>query len=158
MTDRLSMLLCGAMGIVVASHPACARADEVDDARVRQAIKKGVDFLLRTQAGDGSWGTYGKPGESNYHRTGPTALVTYALLESGLSAQDPRIRKALAFVGPHDETGTYSLGLRCLMWHATDRTAKGTYRRVLGGEAQRLWRSTATGNYDYQSKGRARAG
>ena len=136
-----------------------APAARVDDAAVQAAIKKASGFLLRSQEGNGSWGTYGKKkGDRNYHHTGPTALVAYALLQGGVSAKDPKIQKAIAFVGPHDEKGTYSLGLRCLMWQSVERETKGKYRKVLWGEARRLWSSTATGNYDYQASGRAGAG
>ena len=133
-----------------------ARAAEFSDQAVQNAIKRGVDYLLKTQQPNGSWDTKAEQG----NRTGRTALATYALLESGMDPQNDRIKKALNWVGSRyqEETGTYSLGLRGVMWEAANRRANGLFRKVLYHDARKLWRSTVTGSYDYHSKGLTRVG
>jgi len=136
-----------------------ARAAGFSDQAVQNAIKRGAAYLLSAQKPNGSWGVFGKPGTGNYHHTGPTALATYALLESGRDPQNARIKKALDWVEAYkDEAGTYSLGLRCVMWEAANRRAPGQYRKHLARDAEKLCRTTITGSYDYKSHGQPRVG
>ena len=91
----------------------------VEDAAVRQAIEAGRDWLLRHQnrtAGDPNEGSWIAPGAnpdapadretSNENagsgspvwakfKTGETALIVYALIETGLTPQDKRVKLAL---------------------------------------------------------------
>lgn len=57
------------------------------------SIERGVAFLRTTQSEDGSW--------TAPDQIGLTALVTTSLLESGLTADDPTIAKAMAFLESH---------------------------------------------------------
>ena len=132
-----------------------ARAAKFSDQAVQNAVKRGVAYLLKAQQANGSWGDKGEHG----NQTGRTALATYALLESGMDPQNDRIKKALYWVGRcPNEIGTYSLGLRCVMWEAANRRANGRYRKVLHHDAKQLWQTTVTGSYDYHSKGLTRVG
>jgi hypothetical protein len=79
------------------------------DEDTNRAIDRGVAYLKRTQRGSGSWGSSG-------HSVGYAALPGLTLLECGVAANDPRVRKAAAFVRGHsaDLTGTYELALAIL--------------------------------------------
>jgi hypothetical protein len=66
-----------------------ASAGDLDD--LDRAVARGVIYLKKLQAADGSW-LY--PG----HAMGPTALAGLALLECGVSKNDPAVLKALEYV------------------------------------------------------------
>jgi len=125
------------------------------DQSVEQAIQKGVEYLWSLQRDDGNWDGHGitplNP-EAGYP-VGPTALVAYALLESGASPQDPRMERALKWLAKKDTNKTYSLGLRCNVWEIANRKTKNKYRRLLMKDVATLVTSTANGSYTYTSKG-----
>ncbi len=65
---------------------------EVDAAAVRKAIERGCKYLFSQQNANGSWGGHdGYPG-------GSTALCILALLNSGVPADDPQVKKALDYL------------------------------------------------------------
>src|SRR4051812_25889286 len=78
--------LLGALG-TVADEPATKPAD------VNASIKRGVEFLVKSQNPDGSWGTGTKttgfevysivPGSMDGYKSGPSALCVMALGEAG---------------------------------------------------------------------------
>ncbi len=110
-------LLCGAMGLAwaapVAADPNPLTREE--QAKVDQAIDKGVAFLKKRQAEDGSWQwvRYGST-----HPVGTCALPAYALLESGVPVDDPVIQKAAKYLRPRVllTKGTYELSLAILFF------------------------------------------
>ena len=61
--------------------------------RVNDAVDKGVAWLVKQQAADGSWW------QDPVHPLGRTALATYAILHAGYSTEHPAVKKALAFLG-----------------------------------------------------------
>ena len=65
--------------------------------KINEAIDKGAAWLMTRQARDGSW-------EQNQpqYRNGMTALAAYAALKSGISAEDPGMVRALAFLAAED--------------------------------------------------------
>ena len=69
------------------------RGVELTGEMVKNSISRGTSFLATLQNGNGSFGTAGL-GRGNYP-VGPSALCTLALLNSGVSPQDPVIEKAL---------------------------------------------------------------
>ena len=77
---------------------------------VDDAVRRAVAFLKKTQAPDGSWAGGGHP-------VGATALPALALLECGVPANDPAIRKAAAFLRKHVPTlnRTYEISL-CILF------------------------------------------
>ncbi|MCA9116137.1 MAG: terpene cyclase/mutase family protein [Planctomycetaceae bacterium] len=85
--------------------PAVARAAELDEQATRLR-SEGVNFLKTTQAEDGSW--------TAPQAVGISGLITTALLESGVPADDPTIAKALAFLESHvqKDGGIYVEGSR----------------------------------------------
>ncbi len=66
-----------------------------DAKELAQLRKMGVDYLLGRQADDGSWTKPNAPGIS--------ALVTTALLKSGLKPDHPAIKKALRHLVSHEK-------------------------------------------------------
>ena len=69
----------------------------VDPKRVDAAVKKGVEWLLAKQNGDGSWTSAGTQGIEAHYPGGTTALVLFALLKGGVNPNDPRILKGFNF-------------------------------------------------------------
>jgi hypothetical protein len=75
-------------------------------AQLGKSIRRGVEFLLQDQNKDGSWGTARNtkdlnifapvPGAHHAFRCGVTALCVESLIDSGLSAQHPRVASARA--------------------------------------------------------------
>jgi hypothetical protein len=135
---------------------------EFSDQAVAVAIEKGVAYLWSQQAADGSWG-------ANFagYTMGPTALVTYALLEAGVNPQDPRMAKTLklletmtdpalgadgTYSGSMAGFKTYSLGLRCNVWLSAMKSSK-EYEKLLRRDVDYLMKSTADGSYWYDING-----
>ena len=92
-----------------------ARA-EVEAEQVREAIRRGTQFLLREQQPGGSW--------RRYQQHDLTGLCTLALLQAGVKPDDPAIQKARA-IGDHLLNGADLP----FAWSAGERTsAPGTAR------------------------------
>lgn len=95
-----------------------ARAQGITAAEVQRAIDGGVQFLRKNQQADGSWPEY--PGQS----CGLTALCTLAMLNCGIPADDPAIRKAMRYLRSDQPETTYSVSLQtlvfCQLGSATD--------------------------------------
>ena len=87
MNAAISRLLVTFVGLLTTGSAGPAE----DDALVKAVIQKGVAHLKSTQAADGSW-THGM------HVMGPTSLAGLALLECGVSKEDPAVQRALGFV------------------------------------------------------------
>ncbi|MDY6913949.1 MAG: DUF4159 domain-containing protein [Planctomycetota bacterium] len=86
------------------------------------------------------------------YTVGPSALVVYALLESGASVQEPRMVNALRFLRDGQTNRTYSLGLRANVWLAASRQ-DNKYLQQLRKDVELLCKSTANGSYTYTSMG-----
>ena len=97
---------CVLLLTTLAVVPTTLTAAEQPAARAARIRTDGVNFLRTTQAEDGSW--------TAPKAVGISALITTALLESGLSADDPTVAKALAFLEKHvqKDGGIYVTGSR----------------------------------------------
>ena len=85
----------------------CVSAQEVTKKNIDKAIKKGITFLLSKQSSDGSW-------VKHHHDTypmGQTSLIVYTLIKSGVSVEEPQIKKAFAYLEKLQFTKTYSVAL-----------------------------------------------
>ncbi len=78
-------------------------------ARINQAIDRGMDYLLATQELDGSWKEHG-----DKYRNGQTALSLYALVKSGLPAEHQAARRAVEYLRCHPPMYTYSAGCQLM--------------------------------------------
>src|SRR5579864_4098774 len=64
------------------------------------AIEKGIAWLKKAQAADGSWDDNFMPFTGMGHmKQGTTALAALALLKSGVGPDDPCIKTAFDFIG-----------------------------------------------------------
>lgn len=84
---------------------------------IDKAIDRGIDFLLRDQLRDGSWGH-----KADHHRNGQTALSAYTLIKSGLPATHPAVEHAFAYLAQTPPEDTYSMGCQLLAYGAAHRT------------------------------------
>jgi len=103
---------------------------------VSRAIKRGQDFLLAAQSG-GNWEPPLLNGKPDSQEGGRTALATYALLASGVNAQDPKIKSAVDCLMKNSEMrGIYAIGIRAQIWHLLPRRAD--YQTAAKRDAQLL--------------------
>ena len=130
-------------------RPGPAAAAGFSDDAVAGAIDRGVKFLFSKQQASGTWGPHG-----NNYPVGPTAIAVYAILESGVSPQEPRIAKALLWLAKNNTDRTYGLGLRCNCWLVANRQTSDRYRPLLVRDASLLYRSTHRGAHNYPATGR----
>ncbi len=87
-------------------------AQELNSEAVRQAIEQGVQFLRLRQQKNGNWSASGTD-----ERCGATSLIVLALVSSGVSKNDPMIKKAMNYLRayPGKESGrNYSLSLQTM--------------------------------------------
>ncbi len=83
-TSLCALILASLFSITYAESPA---VNEINLQKLKTTQMKGINFLKNSQLDDGLWTTETVPGIS--------ALVTTALLESGVPASDPVVAKAL---------------------------------------------------------------
>ena len=79
-------------------------AADLAENEVKQAIDRGRKFLIREQAQDGSWKAEGEV------QVGISSLCVLALLNCGMSPQDPPVRRGLQYLrklSPTDYGGHY---------------------------------------------------
>jgi len=91
--------------LLVAFAPVPAARADVTAEQVNDAIDRAVAFLKRQQLRRGDWESY--PNEPG----GATALCTLALLEAGLTKDDPAIAKALDYLRTLQPERVYSRSL-----------------------------------------------
>lgn len=70
--------------------PTAASGSAVSEIQLAEVRARAIRFLKLSQAKDGSWTSPTVPGI--------TALTAHALLQSGVPAEDPAVKKALAFL------------------------------------------------------------
>jgi hypothetical protein len=115
---RLTFLL---VALVVLSWPAASDAAPVSSQQVQAAIEKAKGFLYGRQK-NGHWEVVPQRQQSKGASLdsgqwgGLTAIATYALLASGESSQDLRVKQAIEFLKAADIVGIYALGMRAQVW------------------------------------------
>ncbi len=126
-----SMLRVGLAVVLVGLAAAPASAQDITDEQIRNAIRKGVNFLYSQQNSAGHWDqpTYRKPkpkGDQEYKQYGGwTSICLYALLSAGEDWQgNPKLYKALKWLADQEYNGSYARGLRAHVWRKLpDRSA-----------------------------------
>ena len=94
--------------------------DDISPEEVRKVIAGGVRYLKDQQQKNGSFG-----GFSSHGQAGISGLCTLALLNAGVSADDPVIQKALAFLqkdtpGNDSAIQTYTTSLQTMVFAQAD--------------------------------------
>jgi hypothetical protein len=127
-----------------ARKPPRTELTKEEQAKVDDAIQRGMEYLEKHQNRDGTWGD--KPS----HPLGYTALPALTLLECGMPATDTTIRKAAGWVRANArkyET-TYEIALAILL---LDRLKDPGDRALLHTLAMRLIAGqTSTGGWSYK--------
>ncbi|MEY4861329.1 MAG: hypothetical protein RL059_1028, partial [Bacteroidota bacterium] len=111
---------------------------------VDSAITRGTTFLKTIQKPDGTWSD---------NDIGPTALAGLALLESGLTQEDPALAKAIAAIRKNSQTTThtYSISL-CLIFF--DRLSQVEDIAIIESLAMRLLAGQSqSGGWGYNCPG-----
>ena len=83
---------------------------EIDAAAVQRSIDRGIAYLRKTQNDRGGWEEYG--GQS----CGLSSLCTMALLNAGVSRDDPDIVRAMRYLRNIEPKETYSVSLQTLVY------------------------------------------
>jgi hypothetical protein len=127
---------------------------EFSDEAVGAAIDKGTQFLYSVQKPDGSWIGYGMQDPRTHvepYPVGPSALATYALLESGAGAQTPKMKMAIDWLAMTKALKTYELGLRCNVWLLVNKQLKDKYRANLRKDLDALIAIGTDGAFSYSA-------
>ncbi len=99
--------------------------------QVDQAIKKGQAFLYSRQNKEGNWEQVQKPQVTGKDQQtslterqwgGLTAISTYALLASGESPKEPKLKPAIDFLKHANIQSTYGLGISAQVWTLLPQT------------------------------------
>lgn len=99
-------------------------AQTVTHDEVTQAIDKLKKRIYAAQNKAGLWNDAWEKDDSIHgvQWGGVTALCTYALMQSGESYQNPKLRKALVFLRQANLPGTYARSVRAQLWGALPDT------------------------------------
>lgn len=103
----------------------------------------GQEYLWSRQQADGSWADVADtfPG-------GTTAIVTWAMLESGVKTTEPRLAKSLDYLQKLQTDKTYTVSLRANVYKAAARQ-DARYEALLKQDVERLYKSSMEGAYTY---------
>lgn len=155
---RAVKLAAGVLGCLVGLGSWVGAAEEVapvDRDAVDRAIDKGVAYLKREQAKDGSWfrsdGKNARPFATASLPTtvGAAALAGLALIESGVKVRDPAVQNAAELVrrAVPDLTHTHALAAALLFLDRVDAGGDELLLRTMG--ARLLAGQTAEGGWGY---------
>jgi squalene-hopene/tetraprenyl-beta-curcumene cyclase len=133
-----------ATATATASAAATATSSGTREERRRAGIAKGVEFLLKSQAEDGSW---------TKANVGITALCADALLAAGKTMKDAPVRRAVEFLlkqqkadgGIHDDSGIdcYSTSIAVMVLVKADAKAYGPQiAKAIGFLTEQQWDGT----------------
>ena len=78
---------------------------------IQTAVEKARDYLITQQRDDGSWEAM----RSADKRSGATGLVMLALANAGVTAEQPAMRRALAWLRQQEPDETYSVALQTMI-------------------------------------------
>jgi hypothetical protein len=100
------------LGVVATLLSPCVSksAAAVDAVGVQRAIDRGIAYLRKSQNERGGWEEFG--GQS----CGLSALCTLALLNAGVSKDDPEMVRAIRYLRSFEPSETYSVSLQTLVY------------------------------------------
>ncbi len=138
MRSLLCLLL--ALGCLVPCSTAQAQG-KLTDEKVDEAVEAIKKFLYDSQAADGGWyGSYHKGPQDAQDKNswGPTAMAALALIVSGESPQNPKIKKALELLAKVEITGVYALSMRTHVW---SYLPQDTFGKLLEKDTESMYNS-----------------
>ena len=100
------LAIIGPIAVRLAAEDA---AGEINADQVRQAIKRGVEYLKHSQSQDGTWPDYVN------NTGGVTALCTLALLTAGESPDNDQMARAISYVRGLPPEKTYVVALQTMV-------------------------------------------
>ena len=104
-----------ALALVILLIGQAARGEEVTPEAVKESITRGTQYLFKQQAPNGSWTDYGG------QPTGVAAIATLALLNSGETAKNPKVAKALDYLNASElPRATYAASLQIMVFCQAD--------------------------------------
>ena len=127
----------------------CAAADPpLPQQKVRRAIEKGRDWLLREQEANGTWECAMRTEDT---RVGATALVMLALANAGVEVEHPALRKSLEWLRRQSPDETYSVSLQTMVLAmlAPDTDRPILERNVKWLEGTQVRQGPAAGSWSY---------
>ncbi|WP_166820282.1 DUF4159 domain-containing protein [Thalassoroseus pseudoceratinae] len=151
----LSSVMVGPYGAA-----AIAQDDELSAQQVLTSIERGRRFLLSQQANDGAWRVDG----SQQYEIGVTSLVLLALINSGMTADDPEIAKGLTYlrnIREPDPDFTYDISLMLMALSAARDGGRDVLRMeklVAKLERSQTRDGTNRGSWGYTVSGKFAAG
>ena len=111
--------------------------DDLSADRVRESIKRGVNYLKNSQQ-DGRWPKY------RLYTGGTTALATLALLNAGVPESDPVLQRSIRVVLNLPREKTYVVSLRVMALAIADPQGK-KYKTDIARDIERLADATKSG-------------
>jgi hypothetical protein len=127
-------------------------AQGVTPEMVDRSIKAAVNFLRREQNENGSWAGY------PHYESAQTSLCVLALLNCGLTPQDPTVDRGLKFISGISPNKTYETSLQTMAYCAANpvKYAALIRRNVEWLEAAQIKSGETTGGWSYdKSPGRS---
>jgi hypothetical protein len=118
--------------------PAAMTVPAADSAAIDEAIRRGVEYLLRMQRIDGSWS------RDTASCPGYTALCALALYKAGLPKEHPAIEKALNYVAHRPVKRTYDVAVLITLLKEVDPEKhadwiKACAEQLIETQSQGLW-------------------
>lgn len=150
MARILTPLLLACLSLMLVLRPAPAPGAAVTDEQVGAAVKRIQNWFYSRQDPDtGEWISGDKyPIHNGLMAYGEHVLVTYAMLASGESPQDPRMAKAIRFLREHEMRSTYTRSLSAHVWAALP----DDYLPNLRDDARWLLKAQTDSLWDYGPK------
>ncbi|CAN5726207.1 hypothetical protein BH23PLA1_BH23PLA1_26210 [soil metagenome] len=144
-TRQCRMTLCVVLSLLTWVPHAVAQGPS--EREINAAIAEGIEYLRRQQARAGHW-NYGLHLD---HQLGMTALAGLALLENGVSRDDPAIEKAEAVIKELAEISdqTYDLSLAILFLARVQPGSRGSNDDLIHRLAKRLEAGHRDGLWTY---------
>jgi hypothetical protein len=146
---RTQLVLIGLIGaLVLTASLGCDGSEKglASASAVQSAMQSGRDWLWARQKPDGSW-----PESGSQFAGGSTALAAWALMESGVEADNPDLARALNYLAGLETDMTYTLAIRANVWASAMQKDPGKYRPLLAKDIRALLGGSRDGAYSYES-------
>ena len=114
----------------------------VSDKQIDRAIRRGINYLYKTQSPDGDWRT----GYQGHHGGGVAALVVLTAITAGEDVKHPRLAKALGRVDRAGPITVYARAIRAILYA---RLGRSHHQRLGTDAAWLVSQQQANGGWGY---------